>query len=59
MRKQISAQQSILHLSDPKDFVKISYRKLFLILFLYGEKPKLKSKFFFWVISVSYKKRKE
>ena len=58
-RKQISAQQSILHLSDPKDFVKISYRKLFLILFLYGEKPKLKSKFFFWVISVSYKKRKE
>ena len=57
-RKQISAQQSILHLSDPKDFVKISYRKLFLILFLYDEKPKLKS-FFFLVIYVSYKKRKE
>ena len=48
-------QHSILHLSDPKDFVKISYRKLFLILFLYDEKPKLKS-FFFFVISVSYKK---
>ena len=48
-------QHSILHLSDPKDFVKISYRKLFLISFLYSEKPKLKS-FFFFVISVIYKK---
>ena len=58
-RKQISTQQSILHLSDPKDFVKISYKKMFLISFLYSEKPKLKSFFFFLVISISYKKRKE
>ena len=58
-RKQISTQQSILHLSDPKDFVKISYKKMFLISSLYSEKPKLKSFFFFLVISISYKKRKE
>ena len=58
-KKQILAQHSILHLFDPKDFVKISYRKLFLISLLYDEKPKLKSIFFFFVISVCYKKDKE